>query len=120
MPLGDAADSMLDGCTEVASKGVVQITTPAGETFDAFPPGNKNYGPGRNCRRITEAYVSEAVGQHQPWFCYVGWEGPNGEQYGDNQYRYNTEAEARSVKWSIRAVNDDCVGTAPDVKPLPP
>ena len=110
----------MEGCNEVATKGTLQISLPQWGTIDAFPPGNIEYATGKNCRRITKAYLREYPGTHQPWWCWVNWEGQNGEQYGSNQYKFANEADARAVRWSIKAVNNDCVSDAPETPPLPP
>lgn len=120
MPLGDAEDSLTTGCIEVESAGTILVTMPNGEQFPAFPPGNMNYSSGRNARRITNTYVSDAQSGQNRFYCYINWEGPNGEEYSDDQYRFSSMEEARKVKWSIEPVNGDCTATSPETKPLPP
>ena len=120
MPLDDANENQLTGCTEVASKGAVQVDWVDGTTFDAFPPGNLNYSAGQNCKRIKSAKIQYVDGHSSPWWIVVEWEGPNGEQYSDNQYTFRNEDDAKKVKFSIRAFNNDCTATAPETRPLPP
>ena len=121
MPLGDAQDSLTNGCTQVATRGAIQVSPWVdGTTFDAFPPNNFNYSAGQNAQRITSVVLRNVPQSAKPWWVFLKWEGPNGEQYSDEQYTFATREEATSVKWSIRPFNDDCNSTSPETKPLPP
>ena len=120
MPLDDAEDSLTTGCIQVATRGAIQVDWVDGTTFDAFPPGNMNYSEGQNAQKIKSVRIQEVAQSQSPWWVFVEWEGPDGQQYSDNQYTFRTREDARSVKWSIRPFNGDCTGTSPETKPLPP
>ena len=122
MPLGDAAESQLEGCTEVLTKGALQVHWVDGTTFDAFNVHHFLYGEGQDCQKITRASIERVdAGGQQPWWIHLEWRGETGQEYGSfGDYKFATEEAAQSVKWSIRPFNDDCNGTSDGPPPLPP
>ena len=121
MPLDDAEDNLLENCVRVGTRGAIQVKWVDGSVFDAFPPGNMNHAAGQNAQVLKRAYIRNQPLSSDPWVINVEWEGPDGRQYSDNQYRFRLEEDARKVKWSIRPFNNDCGEEAdPERKPLPP
>ena len=122
MPLGDAAESQLEGCTQVATRGALQVHWVDGTTFDAFNVNHFLYGEGQDCQKITRATIERVdAGGQQPWWIHLEWRGESGQEYGSfGDYKFSTEEAARTVKWSIRPFNDDCTGTSDGPPPLPP
>ena len=120
MPLDEAPEGQLEGCTQVATKGALQIKWTDGSVFDAFNQNHYLYTEGQDCQEITMCKIVE-VDDRQPWWFDITWRGEDGREYGSyGDYKFESEEDARACKFSIRPFNDDCTGTSDGPPPLPP